>query len=62
MPHHKGFHQENGQEGEGGEFENSIGKLSGAEREVAEDPEEVEEDKLIGENGELREQMKWMND
>jgi hypothetical protein len=36
--------------------------LSGAEREEAEDPEQVEEDMLIGENGELREQMKWMND
>jgi hypothetical protein len=33
-----------------------------AEREEAEDPEQVEEDMLIGENGELREQMKWMND
>lgn len=37
-----GFHHDNGQEGE---FENSIGKLSsGAEREEAEDPEQVEED------------------
>ncbi len=27
-----------------------------------EDPELVEQDILIGENGELREQMKWMND
>lgn len=36
--------------------------MSGAEREEAEDPEQVEEDMLIGENGELREQMKWMND
>lgn len=26
------------------------------------DPEQVEEDILIGENGELREQMKWMNE
>ena len=31
-------------------------------REEGEDPEQVEEDILIGENGELREQMKWMND
>jgi hypothetical protein len=31
-------------------------------RDEEEDPEQVEEDILIGENGELREQMKWMND
>jgi hypothetical protein len=36
--------------------------MSHGRDEGEEDPEQVEEDILIGENGELREQMKWMND
>jgi hypothetical protein len=36
--------------------------MSHGRDEGEEDLEQAEEDILIGENGELREQMKWMND